>query len=325
MKKAKKAVGYLMAVVLCLGMFAGLMRGTAASPAQAEDSYNIVASLPGDSSYYNELVDAVATYYSPYGSIRKLYYKNMSATEQIGQIKDLLADPDEEIDAFIIVPSNDHSLVDTYNDIRSKDIALFVIGDYVNGSPEGTVFFSGDYYSLGVNHAEDLGLSVVEEDEIVVYLFYPPDLRGTLYKEGFLDRMADYEGLCQVTCIEVNDSQDVITALDEWFEEHDGEEVDEIAAYNSGIAQWVIEYYYDKGYRDDVSGTGIRVFSDPVDAPDGFERRYIEHIESTGQMIIETILSLLNGESVPDAEERDGCYILGIEFAPGYTKYVSRI
>ena len=175
-----------MAVVLCLGMFAGLMRGTAASPAQAEDSYNIVASLPEESSYYNELVDAAATYFSPNGGIRKLYYKNMSAGEQIGQIKDLLADPDEEIDVFIIVPSDDHLLVDTYNDIRSKDIALFVIGDYFEGCPPGTVFFSGDYYSLGVNHAEDLGLSVVKEDEIIVYLFYPPDLRGTLYKEGFL-------------------------------------------------------------------------------------------------------------------------------------------
>ena len=177
-----------MAVVLCLGMFAGLMRGTTASPAQAEGPYNIVASLPEESSYYNELVDAAATYFSPNGGIRKLYYKNMSAGEQIGQIKDLLADPDEEIDVFIIVPSDSQALVNEhiFDYIHLAGIKLFVIGDYFEGCPPGTVFFSGDYYSLGVNHAEDLGLSVVKEDEIIVYLFYPPDLMGTLYKEGFL-------------------------------------------------------------------------------------------------------------------------------------------
>lgn len=318
-----------MAVVLCLGMFAGLMRGTAASPAQAEDSYNIVASLPDSVSFYDDVLDAAATYLSPNSGIRKLYYNNMSATEQIGQIEALLEDPDEEINAFIIVPSDSQALVNEhiFDYIHLAGIKLFVIGDYFEGCPEGTVFFSGDYYSLGVNHAEDLGLSVVEEDEIIVYLFYPPDLMGTLYKEGFLDRMADYEGLCRVFCVEANDSMDVGTALDEWFEEYVGEEVDEIAAYNSAIAEWVIEYYYDKGYRDAASGTGIRVFSDPSDesAPAGFEGLYIEYIAATEKMIAETVQSLLNGDSVSDAEERDGCYILGMEFAPGYTKYVSRI
>ncbi len=150
---------------------------------------------------------------------------------------------------------------------------------------------------------------------------------GSLYKQGFLDRMADYEGLCQVTCIEVNSLLDVNMALDEWFEEHDGEEVDEIAAYNSGIAQWAIQYYYNKGYQDAASGTGIRFFSDPLDesAPAGFEGLYIEYIDDTGKMIAETILVILSGGSAVGAKERDGCYIFGMEFAPGYTKYVSRI
>ena len=72
--KAKKAVGYLMAVVLCLGMFAGLMRGTTASPAQAEGPYNIVASLPEKFPYYDELINSVATHFSPNSGFRKLYY-----------------------------------------------------------------------------------------------------------------------------------------------------------------------------------------------------------------------------------------------------------
>lgn len=319
-----------MAVVLCLGMFAGLMRGTTASPAQAEGPYNIVASLPEKFPYYDELINSVATHFSPNSGFRKLYYKNADIGEQIGQIEALLADPDEEIDVFIIVPSDDHLLVDTYNDIRSKDIALFVIGDYVNGSPEGTMFFSGDYYGLGIDHAEGLGIGSVAEDEYVVYLFYPTGEEGSLYKQGFLDGMDVYEELlygdvCRVICVEVSYFQEISTALDEWFEEHEGEEVDEIVTYASSYAEWAIEYYYDKGYRDDVSGTRIRVFSNPVGAPNGYEDAYRKYMLVTGQKMAYTILSVLNGESVSGAEERDGCYILGLEFAPGYSKYVSRI
>ena len=147
------------------------------------------------------------------------------AEEQIEQLDKMIT---RNVDAIIIVPSDEEALADAFREIRSEGIDLFVIGDYIENSPEGTVFFSNDYYVLGLSHANWIRSCSDFNADSVIYLYYASDANGQLYKQGVLDGLAVLDMPGAITCVEVTGLQDIDHALNDWFEEHGGEEVKEM-------------------------------------------------------------------------------------------------
>lgn len=60
MTKTKKGlIGWLITLVLCAGMFVGVLQGAAPAVASAQDDYTIGISVP-ESGSYNDLANAIA-------------------------------------------------------------------------------------------------------------------------------------------------------------------------------------------------------------------------------------------------------------------------
>ena len=321
MTKTKKGlIGWLITLVLCAGMLAGVLQGAAPAVASAQDDYTIGISVP-ESGSYNDLANAIAARIPSDYNVYSWNYQD--AEEQIEQLDKMIT---RNVDAIIIVPSDEEALADAFREIRSEGIDLFVIGDYIENSPEGTVFFSNDYYVLGLSHANWIRSGSDFNADSVIYLYYASDANGQLYKQGVLDGLAVLDMPGAITCVEVTGLQDIDHALNDWFEEHGGEEVKENVTYSSAFAERVLQYYHAHGYSDAASGTGIRAFSDPTDedAPLGYDDEYAAYLSSVGQSIADTIQTVLEGGEPENATEINGCYVVYYDFVPGYIKYVSR-
>lgn len=334
MKKVKRAVvGLFMAFVMCFGMFVGVAQAAPSSAyASVQDQTVIGVSVPEDTTY-DDIFQILSITYPDY-SFLKYSYERGSISDQMDDINTII---DGGVDAIIIDPSNIVAFFDIFEDIDDAGIGLFVIGDYVPGCPEGTVFIALDtYYELGINHADWICGNAVIPANASIRIFYHYGGNGLAYLAGMMDGLADDNFPGTILSVAVDTSQDLENALDNWLGQgrDDSFAFNEVVTHSSAVAEEILQRYYLEGYTDAPSGIGIRAFSTPSggaqvlsvrdDLEQVLDEEYEAYLSDATQTIGNALAEYLNGEEISGAQLINGCYVLSCGFGPGYARYVSR-
>lgn len=331
MKRIKKiATGWLIVVVLCLCLCFGAAPLNAHATVQNQATVGV--SVPEDDTY-DDIFYILQQTYTDYLWVSD-EFERYNAAEQLEGIDGLIS---HGSDVIIVDPCSADVLSHVVQKIDGTGIGLFVIGDYVPGCPEGTVFIALDtYYELGVNHAEWICGNAVIPANASIRIFYHYGGNGSAYLAGMMDRLSDYNFPGTILSVAVDTSQDLENALDNWLGQgrDDSFAFNEVVTHSSAVAEEILQRYYLEGYTDAPSGIGIRAFSTPSggaqvlsvrdDLEQVLDEEYEAYLSDATQTIGNALAEYLNGEEISGAQLINGCYVLSCGFGPGYARYVSR-
>lgn len=329
MTRIKKIGCWFVFVALCLGLFFGTASLTTRAFAQVQ--HIIGVSVPTDDSY-EEIFDDFQQTYIDYTWIVDEFERD-NTTKQMEGIDELIS---FGIDVIIVAPSSADALSSVVQKIDGTGIGLFVLGDYVPGCPEGTVFIDLDtYYECGVNHADWVCGNATMSGNASIRIFYHDAWNGRAYLAGMLDRLEELNFPGTIRAESIDTSQDLEDALDIWIGQGKDDllAVNEVVTHSSAIAEEVLQRYYQEGYTDAPFGIGIRAFSTPSG---GVQARFVRddlgqvldagceaYLSDVTQTSGNALAEYLNGEEISSALVIDGCYVLSCGFVPGYARYVS--
>ena len=344
MRKGKKAVVslFMALAVFCIGLFVLPVKDVPSSARASEENPEIAVSVPPNEEY-DTIVQIIRQSYPGY------YIHESKVENTQDQIEDLTSFISQGVDLIIVDPIDMNALYTVLGEIADAAIGLVVIGEYVAGFPDGTIFLDIDtYYDLGVDHADWVLENYAMTEDLVIYIYYHQADNGTSYMTGISDRLQERNFSGTVVTIGVDTDQNLNTALNEFFNGNDeaGGAIEHVT-HSDVLAESILRRYRQEGYREAESGTGIRVFGEDdgedngegsggqegedngngssfnglEEAPDA---EYEQYLTDIAEMIADVITCYMAGEEIPDSQTIDGCYVVTYEFVPGYVKYVSK-
>ena len=349
MRKGKKAVVrlFIALAVFCFGLFVLPAKDAPSSARASEENPKIAVSVPPNEEY-DTIIQIIRQSYSGY------YIHESKVENTQDQIEDLESFISWGYDMIIIQPLDINALLPAALEISYAGIGLVVIGEYVAGFPDGTIFLDIDtYYDMGVDHADWVLENYAMTEDLVIYIYYHEATNGELYNAGISGRLQERNFSGKVVTIGVDTDQNLNAALNDFFNGNDeaGGAIEHVT-HSDVLAESILRRYRQEGYREAESGTGIRVFGEDNGEGSGegsggqegeegegngngndssfngleeaLDAEYEQYLEGIAEMFADVITCYMAGEEIPDSQTIDGCYVVTYEFGPGYVKYVSK-
>lgn len=226
-----------------------------------------------------------------------------------------------DADVFYIFPIDSNSLIEVLNEVHDEypDIRIFIMGPFNQKYPEGTVFFSKDYYSLGYSYVEWIirdrdGENHPENVDILkVCILYEDSAEGQQFKDGFIKGILDMS----VTSWLVDErSYSNLEQVHFIAEECIQTDMDEVVTCYDFIAKEIFDLYLQAGYRYSTThdGTGIRAFSLSSE----------EYDDELTTLTTDTVEDFCNGEYDGKTPNAGDFWVVYLPFVPAYSLYVSK-